>query len=58
MFALLRILPRRRSRVWRFRQAMWRRIMLAYSLWGLGWSVPSRVKERSALHWASILVGT
>jgi hypothetical protein len=63
MFALLRILPRRRSRVWRFRQAMWRRIMLAYSLW-LGWSVPSRVKERSALHWASMrlsqeaLVGT
>jgi hypothetical protein len=32
---------------------MYRRIMLACSWW-LAWSVPSRVKYRSAVNWASI----
>jgi hypothetical protein len=42
-FALLTISRNRRSWALRFRQAMERRIMLAWAWW-LAWSVPSRVK--------------
>jgi hypothetical protein len=34
------------------RQMMYRRIMLACSLW-VAWSVPSSAKYRSAVNWAS-----
>jgi hypothetical protein len=42
----------RSSQAWLLRQMMYRRIMLACSLW-LAWSVPSRAKYRSAVNWAS-----
>ena len=42
----------RSSQAWLFRQMMYRRIMLACSLW-LAWSVPSSAKYRSAVNCAS-----
>jgi hypothetical protein len=43
----------RSSQAWALRQMMYRRIMLACSLW-LAWSVPSSVKYRSAVNCASM----
>jgi hypothetical protein len=51
--ARLLMRPRRWSWAWRFRQVTSRRIMLAYSAW-LVWSVPSKVKQRRVVNWASM----
>ena len=48
-FARLTIRRRRGSLVWRFRQAMYRRIMLFCSRW-VAWSVPFRVNSRNAVN--------
>jgi hypothetical protein len=52
-FALFTMDRSRGPLLWRFRQAMWWRIMLARSAWEW-WSVPSRVKKRSAVNFGSI----
>ena len=43
----------RSSQAWLLRQMMYRRIMLACSLW-LGWSVPSSVEYRDAVNCATM----